>query len=83
MRPSADQLTSTFTSAQLAYRYGFPILQEKSNRRACAVLHQCRALMLPSTAALLADGGSLANGSHECNWLKHDRVTYMEALLPC
>ena len=36
VRPRADQLTSTYTSAQLAYRYGFPILQEKSNRRARA-----------------------------------------------
>ena len=44
VRPRADQLTSTFTSAQLAYRYGFPILQEKSNRRARIVLHQCRGL---------------------------------------
>ena len=59
VRPRADQLTSTFTSAQLAYRYGFPILQEKSNRRARAVLHQCRVLMLHLTAALLAAGDNL------------------------
>ena len=35
--PRDNQLTSTFTSAQLAYRYGFPILKEKTNRRAQAL----------------------------------------------
>ena len=40
--PRADQLTSTYTSAQLAYRYGFPILQEKSNRRALATHNRCQ-----------------------------------------
>lgn len=30
VRPRAGQLTSTYTSAQLAYRYGFPILGQET-----------------------------------------------------
>ena len=42
VRPRADQLTSTYTSAQLADRYGYPILTQKTNRRALALHSQCQ-----------------------------------------
>ena len=67
VRPRADQLTSTYTSAQLAYRYCFPILTgEKSNRRALALLVVPRPRLFLTTALLVA-GVSRTFGNHKGN----------------